>query len=805
MRIAWFRSVLPTVILFASLISPALPLSALRLTPADPLHSEKMRLFAVRVAQIDAPPSAVAKLDRGESEAVHSTTREGADSNALATDSRVVFQSYRDGNWEVYRANGDLGGQNNATGNPAADIRPELSFNGQKIAFVSNRTGNFEIFVMNWDGSGLIQMTNSPGIDSSPSFAPDGRIAFISNRDGNQEMYVMNGDGSGLRRITSTPEHEYGPAVSIDGRMSWARAQANSNVGMLVMTDHDGAQPVDKTSLPYMSSPVWSHDGKFIAYDGDANGDNWNDLMVAYLANGEFSTSMAYSPGQPLIDVWSSTWSPNDNEIWFTRVDYGQNGQQLVKLASYVESIPYASVVVSRVTTLGLDELPDARWNDSQAPSSRVPPTSVWFHLTHSSQRNGWFTPDDYVSWNGLDHGPAGIAFYEIQYRIGKPGPWVSWLRTSELGKQLKANNYGGSVYFRSQAIDKAGNTENWPASEDGDISTILYAWSWDIRVTDSRITPLSGVSASIDPQQINLADATDDNGERRFFFASFPSPWPQIGTSAYFTSFLSAEAGYATGQRAIRLFMGMPYQGVFRPYLWDPDNIIRNGSFEEGLSGWEYEAGTSPLLVDPIISSIHFGQFALAMKYYSAISQTVFLSPTLHKPTLAFMTDSRGSIQVSITDGVSKTILNTEYDPNISISPIHHWVDKTPWKGRTVTITLRVYDDANILDDVTLSSWNTPVISDVSSRLIQARDVPTPITISGTNFISTPVVLLDSIPLTAVTRISEDQVSAIIPAGAPVGLHNLTVINPGGQAGTLQRAIRVGVPVYLPITGLND
>ena len=84
-----------------------------------------------------------------------------------------------------------------------------------KIAFESNRDGNWEIYVMNADGSEQTNLTNNPAMDTFPSWSPGGKkIAFQSFRDGNWDIYVMNADGSEQTNLTNNP--------ASDGEPSWS-------------------------------------------------------------------------------------------------------------------------------------------------------------------------------------------------------------------------------------------------------------------------------------------------------------------------------------------------------------------------------------------------------------------------------------------------------------------------------------------------------------------------------------------------------------------------------------------------------
>ena len=65
-----------------------------------------------------------------------------------------------------------------------------------RVVFQSDRDGDLEIYTMNTDRTDLVQLTHNLASDAGPHWSPDGKqILFISNRDGNLEIYVMDADG----------------------------------------------------------------------------------------------------------------------------------------------------------------------------------------------------------------------------------------------------------------------------------------------------------------------------------------------------------------------------------------------------------------------------------------------------------------------------------------------------------------------------------------------------------------------------------------------------------------------------------
>jgi TolB protein len=88
---------------------------------------------------------------------------------------KIVFDSFRDGNEEIYVMNKDGSNQINLTNNPATDVETAFSPDGSKIAFRSNSTflgTNFDVFVMSAGGSSPTRLTNNSANDARPDWQP---------------------------------------------------------------------------------------------------------------------------------------------------------------------------------------------------------------------------------------------------------------------------------------------------------------------------------------------------------------------------------------------------------------------------------------------------------------------------------------------------------------------------------------------------------------------------------------------------------------------------------------------------------
>jgi TolB protein len=180
----------------------------------------------------------------------------------------LAFTSERDGNPEIYVMHTaclhtSIRCQDadaiRLTNNPFVDDQAAWSPDSRQIIFQSNRDGDFEIYSMNRDGSQPRRLTNNPRRDLQPNWSPDGStIAFISERDINAELYLMNVDGSQPSRMTTTPEFEFTPQWSPDGeQILFQRIAAGSDFETYIM-GKDGQHVQRLTTVQmFLQNPVW--------------------------------------------------------------------------------------------------------------------------------------------------------------------------------------------------------------------------------------------------------------------------------------------------------------------------------------------------------------------------------------------------------------------------------------------------------------------------------------------------------------------------------------------------------------------
>jgi Tol biopolymer transport system component len=152
------------------------------------------------------------------------------------------------------------------TFDPAIDMWPIWSPDGNRVAYTSNRSGNFHCMMRAANGVGAEDsLKASPGQQGPTAWSKSGLIT-LSTFDASWDVYVVPADGtSPPKAILNAPYNEIEGAVSPDGR--WLAYSSNENgkyeVFVIPLNGGGGKWQVSNTGG---RNATWRPDGKELFY-----------------------------------------------------------------------------------------------------------------------------------------------------------------------------------------------------------------------------------------------------------------------------------------------------------------------------------------------------------------------------------------------------------------------------------------------------------------------------------------------------------------------------------------------------------
>ncbi|MFD0469402.1 hypothetical protein ACFQ0B_14575 [Nonomuraea thailandensis] len=144
--------------------------------------------------------------------------------------------------------------------------QPDWSPDGSALVFQSYRDGVFNLWTIRPDGSGIRQLTKGPFDHREPRHSPDGRtVAYSSDVGGSYGIHLLDVATGASRALTDTPSEEYEPAWSPDGARI-AFVVADTRIDVVEVATGARSTAVTVPAGQVIHQPSWLPNGTDLAY-----------------------------------------------------------------------------------------------------------------------------------------------------------------------------------------------------------------------------------------------------------------------------------------------------------------------------------------------------------------------------------------------------------------------------------------------------------------------------------------------------------------------------------------------------------
>jgi Tol biopolymer transport system component len=438
-----------------------------------------------------------------------------------ADGTKIVFQRYTDGYYQVFVANTDGSGVTQVTHDQRNYVHLSISGDGSKIAATSyaDSYSNADAYVINSDGTGVIHLFSKPFLSEAPQISDDGsKVAFIAMVEGisgiNYELFVVNSDGTGLTQLTNNTEYDNHPSISSDGSKI---AFLSNNDVFVINSDGTGLTQLINTNAS-ISSPSISGDGSKVAFVRDEGVIDFNGSEPIYPNSEIFVVN---SDGTGLTQVTDNTlretmpsinydgskitfysYTNGPSEIFAINAD-GTGFQQITQNEKN-DSFPSISGDGNKIAFISFDGADNGEIfvsvdvaQDSNAP------------VTVADYDNSWHVIDYNINLTATDD-LSGVA--ETHYKINGGST-----QTVSINGQPLITTEGADNTLEYWSIDAAGNEET---------HKVLSGIKLDKTAPIGSIT-INNEAESTSSQTVTLSlSATDSSGIAQMRFSNNETSW---------------------------------------------------------------------------------------------------------------------------------------------------------------------------------------------------------------------------------------------------------------------------------------
>ncbi|HXZ31779.1 MAG TPA: S9 family peptidase [Terriglobales bacterium] len=226
---------------------------------------------------------------------------------------------------------------------------------GKTIVFVSNISGRNNLWLVPSAGGWPTQLTVSDQRQAAPTWSPDGKwIAYMSDYDGDEQwdIFMVSPKTGQVVNLTHTREiAELNPRWSPDSRyLAYMVKPKTSSVFEIDVFDMlvrevkhvTTGTPADKLN----ENPIWSHDGKWIAYTQNQAKGTDSNIFIAEVAAGQ-----------------STLLTPHEGEFIYSANDISPDGKKLL-ITSNAEN-GYENVGLLDIASKKISWLTKDKWEIS--------------------------------------------------------------------------------------------------------------------------------------------------------------------------------------------------------------------------------------------------------------------------------------------------------------------------------------------------------------------------------------------------------------------------------------------------------